>query len=764
MRKPYFLLRTPPTTPEPVEKLTPWAETTVVGKPLPRVDAYERVSGSAVYALDLFLPDMLYAAILRCPHAHAIVKNVDTAAAAKMPGVRAVLTDSDADARIPWYFGEKGPTSRLFDPHCRYEGEEIAAVAAETPHQAADALRAIAVEYEELPFVVDLESALKPGAPLIHEGGNQVEGTLVYERGDLAKGFAEAEAIVERTFRTSCEIHTPMEVHGSFAKWDGNRLTVWDTTQGVFQVQQSLADALRLPLSNVRVIGQYMGGGFGSKLEISKHTVIAAILARKTARPVKLFISREESFLCVGNRPANRMTLKAGARKDGTLTALHLINRGAVGAYPGWAGVGSQVTDLYTCGNVRVEETCGHINAGQERAFRAPGFPQCSWALEQVMDELAVTLGLDPVELRLKSIPVVSQRQGGRPYTSTGLKQCLMEGARAFGWDAARRGPRREGAWLRGAGVAACQWGWPGGPPSTVIVRYFADGSVSLNMGASDIGTGTKTIMAMVLAEELGVAIDRIQIEHADTGTTQYATPSGGSKTVPSDSPAVRAAAVAVKRKLLAMGAEQLKAAAGEVVLKAGEIFVSTAPERKVRLGDLEELRSQQVVIGVGHREQNPPERVTKPFAAQFAEVEVNERTGEVRILRLLGAHDSGRVMNRLTYQNQVFGGMTMGIGFGMTERRVLDRQTGKMVNANWHDYKIPTAMDVPADLTCVPIDVPDNEFNSTGTKGLGEPATIPTAAAIANAVYDATGIRVTDAPINPTQLASMLAEQRKRG
>ncbi|MBI2837165.1 MAG: xanthine dehydrogenase family protein molybdopterin-binding subunit [Acidobacteria bacterium] len=764
MRKPYFLLKTPPTTPEPAEKLAPWAETTVVGKPLPRVDAYERVSGSAVYALDLFLPDMLYAAILRCPHAHAIVKKVDTAAATKMPGVRAVLTDSDTEARIPWYFTEKGPTSRLFDPHCRYEGEEIAAVAAETPHQAADALRAIVVEYEELPFVVDLDSALKPGAPLIHEGGNQVEGTLVYERGDIAKGFADAEAIVERTFRTSCEIHTPMEVHGSVAKWDGNRLTVWDTTQGVFQVQQSLADALRLPLSNVRVIGQYMGGGFGSKLEISKHTVIAAILARKTARPVKLFISREESFLCVGNRPANTMSLKAGVRKDGTLTAMHLINRGAVGAYPGWAGVGSQVADLYTCAHVRVEETCGHINAGQERAFRAPGFPQCSWALEQVMDELAAAIGLDPVEFRLTSIPVVSQRQGGKPYTSTGLRQCLVEGARAFGWDAARGGHRRNGPWLRGAGVAACQWGWPGGPPSTVIVRYFADGSVSLNMGASDIGTGTKTIMAMVVAEELGVALDRIQIEHADTGTTQYATPSGGSKTVPSDSPAVRAAAVAVKRKLLAMGAEQLEAAEDEVVLKAGEILVAGSPDKKVRLAELEGLMNQQVVIGVGHREQNPLDKVTKPFGAQFAEVEVNERTGEVRILRLLGAHDSGRVMNRLTYQNQVFGGMTMGIGFGMTERRVLDRQTGKMVNSNWHDYKIPTAMDVPADLTCVPIDVPDNEFNSTGTKGLGEPATIPTAAAIANAVYAATGIRVTDAPINPTQLASLLADQRKRG
>ena len=295
-----------------------------------------------------------------------------------------------------------------------------------------------------------------------------------------------------------------------------------------------------------------------------------------------------------------------------------------------------------------------------------------------------------------------------------------------------------------------------------MIVKLFSDGSVNLNMGASDIGTGTKTWAAMIVAEELGVAVDQIQIEHADTATTQYATSSGGSKTVPSDSPAVRAAAYAVKVQLMRMAAEQLEVDVSDLELRDLTIASRSDREKKVEVTALEKLGRQGLVIGTGYRDPNPEDKITFPFAAQFCEVEVNTRTGEVRLLRFLGAHDSGRVLNRLTYDNQVFGGIVMGVGLGMTEERVLDRQTGKMANANFHDYKIPTMQDVAIEHTCVPIDIPDNEFNTTGTKGLGEPATIPTAAAIANAVYDAVGIRVTDSPINPIQLARLFAEQRK--
>ncbi len=757
----------PQTAPAPAVAPAPWTETRVVGRPLPRVDAYDRVSGSAVYTLDLALPGMLHAAILRCPHAHARVTRVDASRAAAMPGVFAVLTAEDASAAIPWYEGAKGPTSRLLDPHCRYEGDEVAAVAAETPLQAYEAARAITVTYEELPFVVDHAEALKPGAPAVHEGGNRVGEPRSYVRGEVAKGFADADTVLERTYRTPCEIHTPMEVHGSVARWDGDRLTVWDSNQGVFDIRNDLARALGLPLTSVRMICHYMGGGFGSKLDLGKYTVIAALLARRTGRPVKACLTREETFRSVGNRPDHTLTLKAGVKKDGTLTALQLTGLASAGAYPAGASAGYQVTDLYLCPNVKVDETSVYINAGQARAFRAPGFPPGAWALEQMLDDLAHAIGMDPVALRLKNASTVSQARGGQPYTSTGLVRCLTEGAEAFGWKAARARPHGTGPVVRGVGVAAAMWGYAGNPNSTVIIKYFSDGSVNLCMGASDIGTGTKTVMAMVVAEELGVALDRIQIDHADTGTTPYAVASGGSQTVLVNAPAVRAAALDVKRQLLDLAAAQLEVAPASLELRASEIAVRAAPGGppgpSVALGDLRALQRQQVIVGIGRRAPHPAGKVALPFAAQFAEVEVDTRTGEVRVLRLLGAHDSGRPMNRLTFENQVFGGITMGLGFGLMEGRVLDRQTGRMVNANWHDYKIPTALDVPRELTCVPIDPHDTECNSVGAKGLGEPATIPTAAAVANAVFHATGIRLTDTPINPTQLARRLNDARSR-
>jgi xanthine dehydrogenase YagR molybdenum-binding subunit len=526
---------------------------------------------------------------------------------------------------------------------------------------------------------------------------------------------------------------------------------------------------LKLPASSVRVIGRFMGGGFGSKLSISKHTVIAALLARITARPVKLHLTREESFLAVGNRPPNSMTIKAGAKKDGTITALQMTVLGTGGAYPGGGvgGVDWVVRDLYTCANVKTELTDVFINAGQGRAFRAPGHPQGAWALELMMDQLAEKIGMDPVEFRMKNAPSISQGTTGTPpYSTTGLTACLAEGARRFGWREARNTPAGDGAIRRGVGVAAGLWrGGNGGPPATIIVKLFADGSANLNMGASDLGTGAKTVMSMVVAEELGVPLDRIQVEWADTGTTQYATASGGSKTVPTEAPAARAAALDVKQQLLAMAAAQLKATPEELVLKGSEIVSTADPTKKVAVTAVNALRSRGLIIGVGYRGPNPEGKVICPFAAHFAEVEVNTRTGEVKVLRYVAAQDSGRVMNELTFENQTQGGIVMGIGLALTEGRILDRnQTGKMVNRNWHDYQIPTAMDVPANQAVVPIDLHDYQANTAAAKGLGEPATVPVAPAIANAIYHACGVRTPDTPVNPARLMELLAAAKKRG
>jgi xanthine dehydrogenase YagR molybdenum-binding subunit len=433
---------------------------------------------------------------------------------------------------------------------------------------------------------------------------------------------------------------------------------------------------------------------------------------------------------------------------------------GEVGAYPTGASAAYMVRELYTCANVKITEETVLINAGQARAFRAPGFPQCAWALEQTMDTLAEKIGMDPVEFRVKNVSMLCGVEGNKPYTSNGLPQTLTEGAKAFGWAEARARAKGSGPVVRGVGVASGMWGSPGRPRSTAILRYFPDGSVNLNLGAADIGTGMRTCMAMVVAEELGVPLDRIEIDNGDTGITQYSDGAGGSKTITIDSPAVRAAALDVKAKLLEAAAEQLKVPVADLIVKNGEI--SGPGGVRIAASQLGPLQTQQVVVGIGVRVPHPTDKAIRPFATHFAEVEVNTRTGEVRVLRMLGAQDSGRVMNLLTYRNQVFGGMTMGIGLALTEQRIIDRNTGKMVNANFHDYKIPTAMDVPADLACLPIDLQDQECNSTGTKGLGEPALIPAAAAIANAFYNVTGVRATNAPITPAAVLTLLHARKQ--
>ncbi len=748
-----------PETPEGEDTPSFWKKTDVVGKPLPRVDAYERVSGTAQYPSDILLPGMLYAAILRSPHPHARVKKLDVAEAEKMEGVRAVLTGESREAKdIKWKYQDREVP--LFDPHCRFEGELVAAVAADTWYQASDAARAIEVEYEVLPYVVDHEKSLDEGAVKIGKEGNLLEEEE-YSRGEVEKGFSEADVVLEQSYRTSVELQTPLELHGCVANWDRDRLTIWESSQGVYAVQSRIAEALGLPLSKIRVSNHCMGGGFGSKLKPGKYTAVCALLAKKCARPVKMLLSREETFLCVGNRPANTMRLKTGAKKDGTITAFDFECSGPSGAYPAGGAqlVDWLIRDLYLCDNVRTISRDVLINAGPARPFRAPGHPQGAWALEQMMDEMAHELGMDPVEFRLRNIPQKSQAREGKPYTTTGLRQCLERGAEEFQWkdtlQQAREYNESNEYIKRGVGVGACLWiAGGGGPPSTVILKLFKDGSVNLNMGASDIGTGTKTVMAQVAAEELGVHPSIIQIEHADTATTQFATPSGGSKTVPTEAPTVRNAAIALKQELKRMAAEDLDVEVEQLKYIGDEIVSGNDSSKKVKIKEISGLKKRGEVIGVGYRGPNIEDKVINPFAAQFCELEVNLRTGEVKLLRFLGAHDSGRVLNRATFDNQVYGGIVMGIGFALTEFRQLDEnQTGKLCNRNWHDYKLPTALDVPLKTVSVAIEIDDPEANNTGAKGLGEPVTIPTGAVIANALYMATGIRFTRSPVLPMDI-----------
>jgi xanthine dehydrogenase YagR molybdenum-binding subunit len=380
-----------------------------------------------------------------------------------------------------------------------------------------------------------------------------------------------------------------------------------------------------------------------------------------------------------------------------------------------------------------------------------------------MMDKLAEKLNIDPIELRLRNLTNVSQTEGNKPYTSTGFRECLTEGARVFGWAAARAARKDAGHIKRGVGVAGGVWmAGMGSPPYTAEIRMFADGCVTIRTGVVDIGTGTKTVACMVAAEELDVPLETIHIETGDTAVTPYAQVAGGSMTLPGLIPAVRRGARLVKQQVLPWAAEALGVPEADVAIRRDAFVSRTSADKKKPVQEVFRAHGVMDVVGIGKREPNPADKVVRPFVANFAEVEVNTRTGEIRVLRLLGANDSGRVINRKTFDNQVVGGMNQGLGYALTERRVMDRQTGKMCNATLHDYKLPTSLDVAADHRVVPIDPGDTECNIIGCKGLGEPAHVPAAAAIANAVYDALGVRPVDGPVDPRTVLDLLRKQKR--
>jgi xanthine dehydrogenase YagR molybdenum-binding subunit len=664
----------------------------VVGSPYPRVEAPEKVSGRAKYSSDIRLAGQLSGRILRSPWPHARVKRVDTSAAESFPGVRAVLSRFNAPD-IQWY--EEG---RLFDETVRFIGDEVAALAADSEEIAEDALRLVVVEYEPLPFKVSLDE-------------NSSGKTQIKSRGDVEAGLREAEIVIEDVFTTQTALHNCMEPHGCVATWEAGRLTLYESTQGVFSVRCEVAEKLGMPQEQVRVIMQHMGGGFGAKQIAWKHSVIAALLSRKAGRPVQVLLDREAENLAAGNRNATRQRLKIGARRDGTLTAIDvrvLLQAGAYTAGGEESDVIGTYQTLYRCPNVRAEQTAVRTNTGPAIAFRAPGYAEAAFALESAMDQLARELKMDPIELRLRNY-TESDQQENKPYTSPdSLRACYGEIRKAF--DSARKASRRSKK-RRGVGFAAHDWvGGSGHPPAEAQVHLEDDGGATLTTGTQDIGTGTRTALCQIAAEELGIKIGKISIKLGDTDSGLESPTSGGSATLASLGPAVREAAASAK------------AHAG----------------------------------GKGERGPNPFHKTVRTCGAQCAEVEVDTETGEITVLRVVTAHDCGRVINPTMVDSQVYGGVTQGMGFALIEERIVDQATGVVLNANLEQYLVPTAADVP-DIHNATLSMPDLEANTTGTKGIGEPPFIPTAPAIANAVYDAIGVRIRHLPISREKILESL-------
>ncbi|MDQ4078581.1 MAG: xanthine dehydrogenase family protein molybdopterin-binding subunit [Chloroflexota bacterium] len=735
--------------------LAPWGEEanfTVVGTPHPRVEGEEKVTGRARYAYDVRLPGQLYARVLRSPHPHARIRRIDTSRAEALPGVHAVLSSANAP-KIEWY-----KNSKLFDTTVRFVGEEVAAVAAETEEIALDALRLIEVEYEPLPFVVDMEAALQPDAPEVHEGGNLVGEPKTYERGDPEAGFREADVIIDEVYTTQTALHNCLEPHGCTAFWEGDHLTMWESTQGVFEVREQVAEKLRLPEHHVRVIKHYMGGGFGSKQIAWKHTVIAALLSKESGRPVQLMLDRKAENLASGNRNATRQRVRIGAKRDGTLTAISADIKLAVGAYM-VGGEASNVSGtfqrLYRCPNVRTEQVGVYINAGPSVAFRAPGYVEGAFGLESAMDELARALEMDPLELRLRNYAERDQKKE-QPYTTPdSLRLCYERATEAFGWRDYQRPPAR-GSKRRGIGLAAHDWGGAGHPPGYAWVKLNSDGTADVITGTQDIGTGTRTGLTQVAAEELGLPIDRVTLYLGDTARGPYSPVSAGSATQATIGPAVRAAAADAKRQLIEVAAKVLEEPPERLQVRNGKVFVEEEPENSVSVEEVTGRIAPRMIQGRGSRGPNPEDKSVRTFGAQCVEVEVDVESGEVAILRIVASHDCGRIINPTMVYSQVIGAVTQGIGFALTEERVVDDESGVVLNPNLEEYKVPTVADVPP-ITHAEVNLPDLEANPTGAKGIGEPPLVPTAPAIASAVFDAVGVRLRHAPLSRRRLVAAL-------
>jgi CO/xanthine dehydrogenase Mo-binding subunit len=707
----------------------------VVGQPIPRTDGPERARGEAVYTADIQLPGMLHTAVLRSPHANARVTRLDLTRAAEAPGVRAVLTPDDLDVLTR----EPG-----------YPGAAVAAVAADTFAQAAEARDLIEVEWDVLEPLLDPDEAVRRGS-LIDEPER-------YERGDVERGLAEADVVVEAEYRTQTVLHNPLETHQSVCQWEGDVLNVYTSTQFIWGVRAETAKKLGIPEDKVRVVCHYMGGGFGAKNHPGEYTFIAAELAKRTGHAVRCALTRREENLVTGNRHATIQRLRIGAKSDGTLTAL----AGDFVMAVGWRGFKSWTAGpmkmLYHCPNVSTVEYGAKVNTGPNAAFRAPGFVEGTFGLECLLDELAAKLELDPLELRRLNHSD-NDLVDDRPYSSKNLMECYRRAEPH--WEKRHEvRDRSEGPWKRGVGMASQVWFGAGGPPSYAWVRVGSDGRAQVITAMQDIGTGTRTAMAQIAAEELGLPLDRVQVSLGDSARGPYAAISAGSSTTPSMGPAVRAAAHDAARQIIEIAAQRYHLEERVLSLKGGKVV--SADGGAWPLEEVTGLLEDAQILGKGARGPNPTGMRVLTFGVQVAEVAVDVETGEVRVEKIVAIHDVGRVINPLGASSQVEGGVIQGLGHTLSEQRLLDPGTGAVLNQTLDAYKMPTIADVPEIVTDL-IDVPDEHLTNLGAKGLGEPPIIPTAAAIANAIRDATGADIRSMPITREEMLRALAEAKEK-
>ena len=738
--------------------LPPNAALAVIGKSVPRHNGRAKVTGATRFTVDVDRPGMLHGRILRARLPHARIRDIDVSAATRHQGVRAVLLVAQPD----------DPAAAFV----RYVGAPVAAVAADTTAAAEEALRLIRVDYQPLPFVADMDRAREPAAPRVHDAASapegfasgfpaprglplngNVRGPATDRRGDAAQGFAQADLVVEGEYRTQVQTHCCLEPHAIVADWRADGLTVHMSTQFTAGVRHELAETFGLPLNRVRVIVDGMGGGFGSKSTLGNYGRIAVALSRQAQAPVRIMLDRQEEQMDSGNRPGTWQRLRIGARRDGSLTAISLASYGTAGVALG-ASVGNVAAALYTCPNFEAAQHDVFIHAGPGCAMRAPGNVPGAFGLEQTIDELAERLAIDPLALRDRIDPSPVRREERRI------------GADRIGWQRRHLPGADPGPVKRGLGVAQSLWGANVQINSACEVRVMRDGSVEVLSSVQDIGTGIGTALAQVVAEVLGLRPDEITVRIGDT-EFPAGPPSYGSRTTASITPPARAAAWRVQQMLFREAALALNVAPGDLIARDGRILVRDEPGRGLDFGEAAaRLRTDRISAVAARSDDYGGFRRRMGDAAlaqqdlggvQFAEVAVDTETGVVRVERVVAVQDCGRPINPLQTESQVQGGVLMGLSYALFEERILDQHTGRMVNPNLEQYKLAGPRETPA-IDVVLLENYQGQ-SATDAYGVAEPSNIATAAAVANAVYNAIGIRMTSLPMTPAAVLAALGK-----
>jgi CO/xanthine dehydrogenase Mo-binding subunit len=744
-----------------------------------RPDGKEKVTGSGRYTADLSLTGQLHAKFRYADHTHARILSIDTSRARALPGVLAVLTHEDVPDVL---YGDLAQDRRLFvRDRVRFEGDVVAAVAALTAEIAAEAAAAIEVEYEPLPAISDIEAALAQDAPLIHPDWQSYEadedlvrdgnvlGRSTIVKGDADAAMATAEVVVKGRYVTDASQGAPIEPRALLAQWEGDRVTVWSSTQVPYAARAGVAHVLQIPQSHVRIVVPLLGGGFGSKCDFHYEGHVAA-LARAAGRPVKLVFSREEEFIAPDHRREGMVIeLETGARRDGTLVARRgrLVLDG--GAYCGEGGFFAQIAAMHACGpyvleNVNVDSTLVYTNNQPSGSIRAPTAPQVCWALEQHMDELAEALGLDPVDLRRRTLIQEGDEGPTRQvFGPIAIKETLERAVEMIASDGDL--PEDEGI-----GVS-CGW-WPSfGNPSGAYVKLNADGSGTIVTGAQENGSGAVMALPILAAEVLGMQPSDLSILYQDTDAAPYDAGSSGSQTTMNNGRAVVEAAGEVRDKLLDLAAEKLEVAREDLELADGQVRVVGSPSKSVEISELAGSGEQLLGKGSGPVPESPPceaqgclgrlgmESFLEPQVFTHAvRVKIDRETGVVRVLHVAAVHDSGTIVNRLGASGQVYGGVVMGIGQALLEVSQLDAE-GRQRNPHLLDYKLVTASDAPR-IDVAWIETPAVNGGPKGTKGVGEPPTVPTPGAIANAIARIIGAHVRELPMTPERVWAAAAER----